>query len=125
MMELTRVPWSQHAEENLLVAAGNETELAVIRGDVESGIAVLFRHPIDGYLVVRVDECTEYKELVIVAGQGRNFKKYIPIFESMARLAGASKIRTHVARKGLLRMYEREGYKIAQHVLVKEVDQNV
>lgn len=108
MLALVREDWSAEAEAALQVSAGED--MAWIRDEVKRGIAALYRCEdqgrLDGRTVLRLDET----ELVIVLGEGRNSRKWIPVIEQYAKKIGAKKLRTHIKRQGLKRIYERAGW---------------
>lgn len=66
--------WSEAAETGLAISAGED--LGWIRGEVERGVSGLFRCRRgvfdDGFVVLRYEP--EFKEMVLVLGEGRHFK---------------------------------------------------
>ena len=107
------VDWSEVAERGLAVSAGND--MAAIRHEVKQGIAVLWRvdgDGVDGYVVTRV----EPGELVIVCGEGKGFHHIVPFFLTLARRSNLT-VRTHIKRRGLLKMWARHGVTLDEYVL--------
>ena len=108
------VPWSINAERGLVVSAGND--MASIKKEVEAGISLLWQvigDNIGGYVVTRVDD----DELVIVCGEGRGLIEHTaPFFLSLAKRHNLG-VRTHVKRKGLIRIWKRYGLALDEYVL--------
>jgi hypothetical protein len=118
-VEAVPVGWTDEMDDRLRVSAGDDLE--IIRREVRTGIAQLWQCEKDGrpeaWVVTRVDgtEQDGY-EWVIVLGEGRGFFDYMPLFVSHARDKGLP-IRTHVKRRGLIRMWERLGLHLDHYVL--------
>ncbi|NIB44748.1 hypothetical protein HBA55_34530 [Pseudomaricurvus alkylphenolicus] len=106
MPYIQRAAWSQTAEKGLQIAARGDMDF--IRWEVEQGIAALFecKEGADrmGWVVLRYER--EADEMVLVAGEGKGFHRFVPIIEQYSRNLGAKTIRTHIERPGLKRWYE-------------------
>jgi hypothetical protein len=118
-MKATPVAWTCEHDTRLRVSAGED--LAVIRSQVEQGIARLWECTHNGqpeaWVVTRIDGADEgAPELVIVLGEGKGFFNYMPLFVQWARSKGLE-IRTHVKRRGLIRMWSRLGVELDHYVL--------
>lgn len=115
---ISLIPWNATAENGLLISAGADME--IIKHQVLNGVAQLWEHSIDGahgYIVTRLEIDGNGTELVIVLGEGSGLHKVIPIFKQVALDMGINSIRTHVKRKGLIRMYSRHAFNIDSYVL--------
>lgn len=112
---MLRIPWSDKAEAGLVVSAGDD--MALIRKEVQQGCAELYKCGSDGYLVIRYE--ADVRELVVVLGEGRCFKKWLPVIEDHARERGALTMRTHIKRPGLKKLYEDIGWHQQEIVMSK------
>lgn len=110
---LTRCAWSAEAEAGLIVSAGDY--LDVIKAEVIAGESVLLRAAPDGFFVARHEQ--DINEIVLVLGEGRNMKKWLPVFIEWAKAQGAATIRTHIKRPALKRIYERAGWEQSEIVM--------
>ena len=114
MAEIREIEWCQKAEEGLIVSLGDD--LGVIRLEVQKGIARLWSCESEsggGYIVSRMDDLNE---ICIVAGEGKGFYEFMPVFLDWCRQQGCS-VRTHVKRKGLIRMWKKLGVTLDEYVL--------
>ena len=112
-MIIAAVDWADIHNEKLKKSAGDD--LAFVRDQVRRGVAVLWRCESDrggGFAVTRIDG----PELVIVLGEGSAAAVFIPHFIKYAKQKGLG-IRTHVKRRGLIRIYERFGLGVSEYVL--------
>lgn len=115
---IEQISWNDEAEAGLKVSAG--ADMAIIRAQVENGIAQLWRYSAadgGGYIVTRVDQQGKGPELVIVLGEGRGLHDVVPQFIEAAQSLNIKSIRTHVKRQGLIRMYARHGFEVDEYVL--------
>lgn len=113
-MRFERRPWSEAAEAGLRVAAGDD--MADIRREVKAGIAHLYRLDSGdhgGWLVTRQDSPTE---LCLVCGEGKGFRVFAPEILRRARERGLT-VRTHVQRRGMIRLWQRLGLQLDSYVL--------
>lgn len=115
-MDLSARPvnWRIEHDDRLRISAGED--LADIRREVEQGVSVLWECQSEGqpqaYVVTRL----EGLEWVIVLGEGRGFFDFMPLFVRHARGRGW-RLRTHVQRRGLVRMWNRLGLTLDHYVL--------
>ena len=113
-VEAVPVDWKPETDDRLRVSAGGD--LDEIRQEVQQGIAQLWECRKDdqpkAWVVTRKDP----DAWVIVLGEGAGFFDFMPLFVSHAREAGVS-LRTHVKRRGLIRMWERLGLHLDHYVL--------
>ena len=109
------------AWEILLPAAGDGHTLAAIREDVANGEAQLWRvtnQRKPAYVVTRVEQAPHGPELVLVLGAGSGLDTVARWADEVARVNGWT-LRTHVSRPGMVRMYQRHGWHVAETVLRK------
>lgn len=114
-------PWSLSASRALLGAAGDLPTLSSVAVEVSENLAQLWRIRTDdarGWLVTRVEEGPHGLELVIVLGAGQGARPVIHWVRALARAHGINRIRTHVTRPGLVRLYQRAGFRADQIVMV-------
>lgn len=114
-------PWSDEAADALLSAAGDRQTLSSVADEVAAKTSQLWRFEtaaITGWLVTRVEIGPYGLELVIVLGAGRGARSLIPWAKQLAKNHGIKRVRTHVKRPGLVRLYQREGFQIDQTVMV-------
>ncbi len=111
---ITRVPWENSHDDLLRISAGDDLE--IIKRQVQDGIAQLWECraiKCCGYVVTRIDEGPE---LCIVLGEGVNLMVFAPFFVDYAKRR-KMKIRTHVKRRGLIRMWGKFGLELDEYVL--------
>jgi hypothetical protein len=111
-------PWNDFAERALARVEG--LGIVDIQREVEEGISQLW-HCTDpdgsgGYVVTRLEQRPSGREWVLVAGVGRGFHKFAPLFVNAAEEAGVQ-VRAHVHRRGMVRMYDRIGFEVSEYVL--------
>lgn len=112
-MRIVPIRWRPFHNQLLAVSAGED--LAGIRRDVIEGRAVLWQCESGdkgGFVVTRVDD----GELVVVLGEGSGADVFIPFFIEYASARGLT-VRTHVTRKGLIKIWGRHGVKLSEYVL--------
>lgn len=115
---INQIPWSKEAETGLLKSAG--TDLELIKNQVINKTAQLWKidtKTAKGYLVTRIDCEGIGKVFVFVLGEGRQLGEVIPHFITSAQNHGIKHFRTHVQRKGLIRMWQKFGLTIDHYVL--------
>lgn len=115
-------PWCVEAEFYISKAL-NYWALADIRAQVESGIAQLWEcqhgeH--GGWVVTRIDKTEQPRgvEWCWIACAGKGFAHFAPLFVNAAKQYDLP-IRGHVTRPGLVRMYERFGFKYSETIMRK------
>lgn len=111
-------PWNDFAERALVRVEG--LGVLDVKREVEEGISQLW-HCTDadgsgGYVVTRLERRPSGLEWVLVAGVGRGFQKFAPLFINAAREKGVP-VRAHVNRRGMVRMYDRLGFRVSEYVL--------
>ena len=111
-------PWSDFAERELVRVEG--LGVVDVKREVQEGVSQLW-HCADadgsnGYVVTRLEQRPSGVEWVFVAGVGRGFYKFIAVFIKAALEAGVP-IRAHVNRRGMVRMYDRIGFRVSEYVL--------
>lgn len=112
--------WCVEAEFHLSKAL-NYWALADTRAQIDAGVAQLWDcndGEFGGYVVTRIDRTEQPRgaELVLVAGAGRGLRHFVPMFIDAARRFQLP-VRTHVRRPGLVRMYERLGFKNSETIM--------
>ena len=107
---IKKIDWCDECEKGFLVSAGED--LAQIAWECRNGISQVWKMSgeAEALIVTRLEKNIDFDELVIVLGEGEGFKYVIPFFFELKESLGAKYIRTHVTRKGLIRLYEREGF---------------
>lgn len=115
-----QVPWSEEAAFHLGQAL-NPCALADAKAQVEAGSAQLWDcndGAMGGYVVTRIDRTEQPRgvELVWVACAGKGFARFAPAFIGAAKELNLP-IRGHVNRPGLIRMYERFGFKYSETIM--------
>lgn len=113
------VPWSETAERMLDCVPG--ITLAELKKEYDSGAHVQLWEFSDesgraGYAVTRLERKDCWYEWVWLAGVGRDLKKFVPTFAKVSLDAGIP-VRTYVQRRGLVRMYERLGFRVSEYVM--------
>lgn len=116
---IKEVSWSDDKDAFLRISAGDDLEL--IKNQVNSRRAQLWEcskaGSVEAYVVTRLDGATrDSLEFVIVLGEGKGFFDYMPCFVEYAKKHKLP-IRTHVKRKGLIRMWSRLGLELDEYVL--------
>jgi hypothetical protein len=112
-MRIRRVDWSEQAEKGLRVSAGEDMDF--IRREVQAGIAILWRCESPTNSAYAVTRC-EPGEVVIVCGEGSGLKEFGPYFIAAAKSKGLG-IRTHVKRRGLIRIWRGMGLELGEYIL--------
>lgn len=108
-----KVPWSAEVEQGIKISAGKDID--DIRSEVIGGLSTVWKvtgEGVAGFVVLRVDG----SELVIVCGEGQGAKFVIPWIMETARQHNLT-VRTHVKRRGLVRMWQRYGLCLDEYVL--------
>lgn len=118
-MKIFSQPWSDEAENGLRISAGKD--MADIRAEVQKGLSMLWKIEgegeldfVRGWCVTRVEK--DRGEVVFVLGEGKGFHHAAPHFVKAARDAGY-KIRVHVERIGMMRMWKKHGVEISEYIL--------
>jgi hypothetical protein len=116
-LEASIIEWRDEHDAQLAVSAGDD--LALLKQQAKRGQATLWQCSKDGeseaLVLTRLDG-QDNPEFVIVLGEGRGFFDYMPLFVHYAKKNNWP-IRTHVKRKGLLRMWSRLGLELDEYVL--------
>ena len=113
------VPWTDTAERMLDCVPG--ITVAELKREYDSGPHVQLWEFSDergraGFAVTRLERKDCWYEWVWLAAVGRDFKKFSPTFAKTALDAGIP-IRTYVQRPGLVRMYQRLGFRVSEYVM--------
>lgn len=111
---IREISWEDKHDAKLKVSAGDDLQL--IKDQVRAEIAQLWecQSPSNYCLVVtRIDPGPE---LVIVLGEGSGLLQFAPRFVQHARNRRMT-VRTHIKRKGLIRMWKRLGLELDEYVL--------
>lgn len=114
------VPWSDEAAAMLSKANAEPADLIEWRRQCARQQAQLWHitGASRGYLLTRVEQSAGQKrELVLVAGAGVNAKPVIRWAKQLAEAEGLDSIRTHIKRRGLMKMYLAEGWHNAETVM--------
>lgn len=111
---MKKVLWSLEAQRALKPACRGDDE--IIKQQVLNGESNLYQGD-DGFVVLR----GEGLELVIVAGAGKQAKNFYNEITCLAKNSGFKSLRTHVVRRGLMRILERSGFDEAERVYRKRL----
>lgn len=112
----TRKAWSAEAEAGLVVSMWDDHQ--IIKRLVETNRAEcwLFEGAgIDCWSVVRRDGET----LFLMCIEGTGARQVVPLIERAAKRAGCTKIRAHIKRRGLSRMFP--DWELKEYVHEKEI----
>lgn len=107
-------------ETALARARATPEDLAEWRAEHRQGLVQLWRFTGDsaGYLLTRVEEAPGgRRELVLIAGAGVNARPVIRWARTLAERHGFDSIRTHINRPGLRRIYEAQGWHLAEWIM--------
>lgn len=110
---ITHIKWTDDIDAKLSVSGGDD--LPLIKDQVVNGIAKLWECKSDKnhcFVVTRKD----HDEICIVLGEGSGLMEFAPYFIRAIKDKGL-RIRTHVRRKGLIRMWSRLGLNLSEYVL--------
>ena len=113
-VDILNIPWGDSIDNELRVSAGKD--LDIIKGQVKGGVAQLWHclsKDNEMFVVTRVDPGPE---LVIVLGEGSGLEEFAPSFIRVAKNSGIP-IRTHVKRKGLIRMWSKLNLEVDEYIL--------
>ena len=113
-VDIREIPWQPGIDDKLRVSARGDLE--IIKHQVTQGVAQLWHCLSENnecFVVTRIDPGPE---LVIVLGEGSGLFEFAPHFLNIARKQNIP-LRTHVQRKGLIRMWSRLGVNIDEYVL--------
>jgi len=114
---ITARSWTPEISDFIRVSAGRD--LAFISEQVRSGVAQLWRCESStgsGHVVTRVEQVSTGDELVIVCGEGTGAAEFGIQFFQEAKRQGMS-VRTHVKRKGLVKIWENLGMSVDQIIM--------
>ncbi len=117
---IIEVLWTDDIDDKLKVSAGED--LAFIKNQVKQKIAQLWRCEKDNhlcYVVTRIDRTGKGYELCLVLGEGSGFYLFAPEFLAFAKRNNIP-LRTHVKRKGMIRMWEKLGVYQSEYILRSE-----
>lgn len=115
---IKQIPWNMDAETGLIKSA--ESDLDIIKNQVITNTAQLWEindEHSKGYIVTRIDVEGIGNVFVVVLGEGKGIDKVIPHFIQGAKNLGIEHFRTHVKRKGLIRLWSKHGLEIDHYVL--------
>ena len=113
-MIIKPVSWCDEVRRGLIVSCGDD--LDIIRQEVEQKISICWCCQSDKNFAFVVTRYEPPNELVIVCGEGSGFDEFMPFFVRVARKHNLT-VRTHIKRKGLLRMWARLGINFEEYVL--------
>lgn len=114
------IDWSPDAEAALSTANATPADLALWREQRGREEVQLWQFTGDseGYLLTRVEQTAdEGRELVLIAGAGVNARPVLRWVTELAQRHGFTSIRTHIKRAGLQRIYEAQGWHLAEKVM--------
>jgi|GEM_PF-2578826 len=130
-LSIEKSQWNGQSASHLILACDDDYTLDDLAVDVQKGELSLFKVYQNknhcASMVLRLENNTNAKELVVVALGGR-FKggslieNLSSFWDDLAIKNGAGKIRAHVSKKGMAKMMERVGGVLSEYVYKKEVN---
>lgn len=114
------IDWTEAAAAAMVEANASAGDLAHWREQIKVQKVQLWRITGEsvGYLLTRVEALAEgTDELVLIAAAGTNARPVIRWAVALAKNAGLESLRTHIKRPGLQRIYEAEGWHLAERVM--------
>lgn len=100
-MRFAAAKWCDDAARELARAAFSVGDVEAMRGEVESGVAELWRCNGDSWLVTRI----EGVELVLVSFVGRNSRAMFRACVDKARTHGLTSIRLHTQKPWIIELF--------------------
>ncbi len=93
-MNWQRVGWSVDVE-NCLSGALSDEGMAIVAGEVSSGVSTLWHVESHGYFITRLELFENKKELVLVAWQGKNTEPLVEYLKAACVSEGINSMRFH------------------------------
>lgn len=115
MIRLEPHDWNDEAGAELAPALGADIE--IVREQVQTGDARLYRVQGYGWIVLRVERAGTGPELVLVAGAGQGLRDVVPALVRLARDNGCNSVRAHVERPGMIRLMAGCGFEAVHTVM--------
>ena len=112
---MTPVPFDQPSADFLAPALGDDLE--EVRGECQRDEATLVKlsGAASGMIITRIEQYPDgLKELVVVAGRGRNMAAVIETLTAICRKNAIRSIRVHSSRKGYQRLVEPMGFELIE-----------
>lgn len=114
-MDVKKITWNAQAE-SVLKPALHDAE-PQIKKEVECGVSELWKIDDFGFLVTRIEvDSTGKKEMVFVAGAGKNTKQTIRYFIERAKAVGVKNFRLHTKSKAFGRLVQSIGFEPVETV---------
>lgn len=110
------VKWQNYHDQRLAIAAGDKKDLAIVKNQVNSGVAILWECRYKQYHAHVVTRHDIGDELCVVLFEGSGLMHFGPMILKAARDQNLT-VRAHVKRKGMIKMLERLGLTITETVL--------
>jgi len=90
-------------------------DIDLILNEIQSGVCQLWQGNAEssGYVVTRIEKHKDKMEFVLVLGVGQNMRPIVEYLCKFVDKMGMS-FRTHVTRRGLIRIYQRYGFKVVE-----------
>jgi len=111
---ILEIDWQDHHDKRLKASAG--TDLLIVKAQVKNGQAQLWECKSEKNFCLVVTRIDPGPELCIVLGEGSGMLEFAPHFLAFAK-RNRIPVRTHVKRKGLIRLWSRLGLKLDEYVL--------
>ena len=111
---IREIDWLDCHDEALKVSAGDD--LLIVKDQVKRKQAQLWECTSDKNYCLVVTRIDVGPELCIVLGEGSGLLEFAPYFLAFAKKHNLS-VRTHVKRKGLIRLWSRLGFELDEYVL--------
>jgi len=129
-LDIKKSFWGEMAAKWLSGACTPDYTLDQLAADVNCGDCVLFNvYDQDEHvasMVLRLDDLTAHKEMVVVAGGGKwtggsLYKILTPFCEKLAKNNNAKFLRGHCSKQGIGRLMTGAGWELSEYVYRKEV----
>jgi hypothetical protein len=115
---IKRIPWRDEVRDQLKQAFGIDG--VGIECEIKQGISELYEVSGygEGFIVVRLETEPDYKELVLVAAEGKNiFKEGLIFLKCLMKERNAISIRAHIDDPRIEAVFLRDGWHEREKVL--------
>ena len=111
---IVEIPWHDEHDDKLRIAARGD--LDIVKNQVQQRVAQLWRCTSEKNSMLVVTRVDPGPELCIVLGEGSGLLEFAPYFIREAKKNNMG-IRTHVTRKGLIRLWSKLNINVNEYVL--------
>lgn len=113
-IDVREIAWCSAVEPKLITSSRGDME--IIKRQVINGVAQLWHCLSEKNEMLVVTRIDPGPELVIVLGEGSGLFEFAPHFLNFAQRNNL-KVRTHVQRRGLIKMWSKLGLNVDEYVL--------